>query len=370
VDIPDLEHADAVLAPDEAYRELGSTLGDRRDGRVYLHDPRIRTAVRVAIAARRPLLLRGDPGSGKSSLAPYIARLLHWRFYSFTVTGRTQARDLMWHFDALRRLSDAQARPTSPPPGVAPGVPGSRVEHLEYYVEPKALWWGLNPESARRRGFAPAFPLEEKDEAKDPGIGPPSDANVPYGHGAVVLVDELDKADPDVPNNLLEALGSLQFTVQETGFTVRASEAILARQRHAPLVIVTTNDERELPAAFQRRCVSLYLDRHGPEALVRIAERHFAVEANAPDAVQEAERRRGLFDFVATELTRLQEEALDKGRREPSTAEYLDAVQACLALPANPVTQKALWDQISEMTLSKHDPFGDKRAARRGAAAP
>ena len=369
MDIPDLENAGAVLEPDQDYDQLKSTLGDRRDGRVYLHEPRIRTAVRVAIAARRPLLLRGDPGSGKSSLAPYIARALHWRFYSFTVTGRTQARDLMWHFDALRRLSDAQARTsTTSAAGTAP--PSPRAERLEYYVEPKALWWALNPESAERRGFSSDYRVETNDLALDPGIGPPRDAkSLPFGHGAVVLVDELDKADPDVPNNLLEALGSLQFTVQETGTTVRASDAVLERQQHAPLVIVTTNDERELPAAFQRRCVTLYLERHAPEALVRIAARHFAVDPGRIDAAQEEQRRLAIFEFVATELDRLQREAVDKGRREPSTAEYLDAVQACLALPVNPATQQALWEQISEMTLSKHDPFAEKRAASRGATA-
>jgi len=359
VDIPDLDNLDAVLAPDAAYERLGSTLGDRRDGRVYLHDPRIRTAVRVAIAARRPLLLRGDPGSGKSSLAPYIARALRWRFYSFTVTGRTQARDLMWHFDALRRLSDAQARRPEQLP--------NRVDNLEHYIEPKALWWALNPATAERRGFADDHVLTDHERAKDPGIGPEANAVLPFGLGAVVLVDEIDKADPDVPNNLLEALGSMQFTVQETGFITRASDAILGGLQHAPLVIVTTNDERELPAAFQRRCVALYLERHAPETLVRIAERHFPVSKERIDAAQEEARRRGIFEFVATELDRLQKEAVDKGRREPSTAEYLDAVQACLALPANPATQQSLWDQIAEMTLSKHDPFAEKRAAARAA---
>ena len=108
--VPDLNDLAVVMKSDDAYKELGSALGDRRDGAVYVHDDRILTAVRVAIATNRPLLLKGDPGSGKSSLAPYIARALRWRFYPFTVTGRTQARDLMWHFDAHRRLSDAQAR--------------------------------------------------------------------------------------------------------------------------------------------------------------------------------------------------------------------------------------------------------------------
>jgi MoxR-like ATPase len=364
VQIPTLETLGFSLEADERYGKLLSALGDRRDGRVYVHDERIRTAVRVAIATRRPLLLRGDPGSGKSSLAPFVARALEWRFYSFTVTGRTQARDLMWHFDALRRLSDAQVR--------RPDQPGSsRVDHLEYYIDPKALWWALDPASARRRGLPDTHRLEPEHEAKDSGIGPErSAANVPpHGPGAVVLIDEIDKADPDVPNNLLESLGSLQFTVQETGFTVTASEAIRRETEHPPLVMVTTNNERELPSAFERRCVTLYLKRHGTSALLDIAARQFPVDAGRAEADQEAARRQGLFGVVAAELRRLRTEAKESGRREPSTAEYLDAVKACLALPADPLGEKNLWEHIAQMTLSKQDPHTEAEESDQQAGA-
>src|SRR6186713_2909354 len=143
--VPDLTGLATVLPDSDAYRDLGGSLGDRRDGRVYVHDQRIRTAVRVAIASRRPLLLRGDPGSGKSSLAPFIARALGWRFYAATVTARTQARDLMWEFDALRRLSDAQTRRvTQPTQTLVDQLEPNPVDQLEYYVEPKVLWWALS----------------------------------------------------------------------------------------------------------------------------------------------------------------------------------------------------------------------------------
>ncbi|HKB09422.1 MAG TPA: AAA family ATPase, partial [Vicinamibacterales bacterium] len=135
-DVPAL----AVLgthAPDSGdYDGLGSLLGDRRDGRVYVADERIRAATRVALATRRPLLLRGPAGSGKSSLAPFMARVLGRRFYTFTVTARTQARDLLWQFDALRRLSDAQVRR-------AGDDSPSRVDHIEHYIEPGPLWWAF-----------------------------------------------------------------------------------------------------------------------------------------------------------------------------------------------------------------------------------
>jgi len=356
VTIPDLTDLDVDLGADDAYAGLGSTLGDRRDGRVYVHDPRIRTAVRVAIATKRPLLLKGDPGSGKSSLAPHIARRLKWRFYSVTVTGRTQARDLMWYYDALRRLSDAQVR--------KPGDSGpSRVDQLEYYVDPKVLWWALSPMTAARRGLPEAVPMEDKYKAKDPGIGPPRDQkNLPNGPGVVVLVDEIDKADPDVPNNLLEALGSLQFNVQETGFPVVAAKEIEMGSQHAPLVIVTTNDERELPAAFQRRCVTLHLERHKKTGLIDIASRHFPVEDGAQDAVAEAQRRRTLFGFLADELDRLQQDAKQKEQREPSTAEYLDAAKACLTLGVDPQTDKDMWSQIADLTLIKRKPLEEQKA--------
>src|SRR5687767_755497 len=83
---------------------------DDRSGAVYLHDPALQLAAETAIVTQRPLLLRGEPGSGKSSFAPFAARNLGWRYYEMTVTGRTEARDLLWRFDALARLRDANAR--------------------------------------------------------------------------------------------------------------------------------------------------------------------------------------------------------------------------------------------------------------------
>lgn len=322
--IPTFVNIDASQPDDAAYAGLGSTLGDRRDGRVYVHDGRIRAAVRVALATGRPLLLRGEAGSGKSSLAPFIARLLRRRFYVFTVTARTQARDLLWSFDPVRRLSDAQVR--------APGDTGpSRIDRIEHYIEPGVLWWAFEPASAVQRGaVTPAVPAIAA--AKDPGIGP-------TGRGTVLLVDEIDKADPDVPNNLLEPLGSLQFTVQETGLRVSAAEP--------PLVFVTTNDERELSVAFQRRCVVLHLEPHTREDLMAIADVHFG--QHDPPVT------RMLSGSVADVLLELRREALTLGRRPPSTAEYLDAVRACLVLRVSPARGQE-WADIRQLTLVKHEP--------------
>ena len=327
-EIPSLANLATNLAVSREFDKLGSTVGDRRDGRVYVHDERIRVATRVAVATGRPLLLRGPAGSGKSSLAPFMARALGWRFYSFTVTARTQARDLMWQFDALRRLSDAQVR--------RPGDTGSsKVDTLDHYVEPGPLWWAIDQASAARRGVAPSEKIVPAVEpAKDPAQGPLGSKR------AVILIDEIDKADPDLPNNLLEPLGSLQFTVQETGRRVSGE--------NAPLVFVTTNNERELPSAFYRRCAVLYLKEHGRHDLIRIAQAHF--DGYDPPLNDELAGR--VADIVAT----FAGQAAKSGARPPSTAEYLDAVRACLDLGADPQTPGE-WEHIAQLTLSKTDPF-------------
>ena len=326
--IPTLDALDTRLDDTGEYKDLGSDLGDRRDGRVYVHDSRIRTATRIALATGRPLLLRGPAGSGKSSLAPFMARALERQFYAFTVTARTQARDLMWRFDALGRLSDAQVR--------RPGDAGpSKVDRLEHYIEPGVLWWALDPASARRRGL-------REGEAIVPSIVEPSDPGKgPTANGVVLLIDEIDKADPDVPNNLLEPLGSLQFTVEETRARVSLAGV-------PPLVFITTNDERELPAAFRRRCVILYLDKHTRQDLVSIAKVHFS-DHNPPVTDD-------LADRIATAHLNLREQAEKDGSRPPSTAEYLDAVRACLTLGADPAATGE-WAHIEELALSKKDPF-------------
>jgi MoxR-like ATPase len=118
--------------------ESVSVGGDRRDGLVYVYNDKIELAVNVALATRRPMLLRGPSGSGKSSLARNIARRLGWWYYEQVITSRTQARDLQWSFDTLRRLSDAQA---------------NQLETVtNSYIEPGVLWWAFDPVNAERRG--------------------------------------------------------------------------------------------------------------------------------------------------------------------------------------------------------------------------
>ncbi len=308
------------------YPESTAEAGDRRDGRVYRWTDRVVFAVNVAIAAGRPILLRGPAGCGKSSLAPFVARWMGRRYLEATVRNDTRARDLMWEFDALERLHDAQL-----------GEAAERSPSVrEHYVRPRALWWAFDRKSARKRG-APARDAGVA-AAIDPALGPKVDE-------AVVLLDEIDKADPDVPNSLLESLGNLSFRVEETGFAVAA--------KAAPILFVTTNDERRLPNAFLRRCVILTLEPPGEDELVRIAWSHHG--ESAPDfepAEEHADTK--LFRAVARKVNDLREEAEREGGRPPSTAEYLDALRACRELGLTPDDSR--WRWVEEVSLRKSEP--------------
>src|SRR5689334_2156221 len=135
-----------VPPPDETPVEPARPGGDRRDGLGYVyHDPKIALAVNVALATFRPLLIFGPSGSGKSSLAPSVARILRRRYYEQVITSRTQARDLLWQFDTLRRLSDAEAGRLDPD--------DRSKEQVARYITPGVLWWALDPASARLRGL-------------------------------------------------------------------------------------------------------------------------------------------------------------------------------------------------------------------------
>jgi MoxR-like ATPase len=286
--------------------------GDLRDGTIYAYDKHIEDAVQVAMATNRPLLVSGPPGSGKSSLAPNVARRLGWRYYALVIGSRTQASDLLWSFDAVRRLADAQTQ---------------RLRRRdEHYLEPGVLWWAFDPANARRRGLGDGE-IEPADLAAEPDeLALAQPGNEP----AIVLLDEIDKADPDVPNDLLVPLGSYQF--RTPGGIVRA--------RHKPLVIITTNRERDLPPAFKRRCIELSLEAPNVARLVEIAKLHFG-------AVDERIYR------VFAERTYAAGQILAKGERPPSTAEFLDAIHAWRGLRDGQVDETSLLDAITSLTIRK-----------------
>lgn len=306
---------------------------DRRDGRVYLSDDDTQLAVEVALATGRPLLLRGAPGSGKSSLAAFVARNLGWRYFEHVVTSATRAEDLLWHYDAVSRLSDAQVRRADdPPPATAK------------YIAPGVLWWVLNRESAIRRGAnEPPWPPPAHEPNAELNAGRDPDR-------AVVLIDELDKADPAVPNGLLVPLGSTRFRIAETGAEISRPVPIDADTDEEPasrlLIVITTNEERELPPAFVRRCVVHTIAHPSAERLVKIARLHL------PEAWF-TKKFQVLCLRIATHLVDVRSRAEIMATRPPSIAEYLDAVRACRDLGIDMGSSR--WAAVSRMTLEKDD---------------
>jgi MoxR-like ATPase len=281
-------------------------------GDVYVYSESTVLALNVAMATARPLLISGEPGSGKTTLALNAARVLGRWFFKETVTSRTKADDLMWRFDTLRRLNDAQ-------------TPGEPLRPRQYYVEPGRLWWAFDPVSAITRGKG--WQVGPDDSAANPGI-PGTD------NRAVLLLDEIDKADPDVPNDLLEPFDTGSFSVRDT-------DDAIARQRDV-LLILTTNGERELPPAFLRRCVTLKLAEPTADWLVQIAERRSGLGAGAT-----------LIRAVADEVMAWRAVARKLGVRAPGTAEFLDAVRACQDLGIT--TQSEAWQSVARTALWKND---------------
>jgi MoxR-like ATPase len=262
--------------------------------------------VNVALVTRRPLLVTGLPGSGKSTLAADVARHLRWAYLGTVITSRTRLEDLVASVDLVRRLGDAQA-------GRDETLPG-----YEQYLVPGVLWWAVDPDGARQPRAV---------EAPDPRRGRRYADN-----GVVVLLDEIDKAEPDLPNDLLGPLDGLRLDVPYVGTREPRPEARF-------LVVVTSNGERDMPPAFLRRCVHLALGNPDEKFLVSVATSHLG-------------RRAGdLYRTVAARTLELQKRARSENRREPSTAEYLDTLRACIELGEEPGS--GLWEEIEEAALRK-----------------
>jgi MoxR-like ATPase len=306
---------DAYFRPEsESWRAEDATAHgsiDRRDGSVYVfHNRDVILAVNVALATGRPLFLRGVSGSGKSSLARSLARIMRRRYYEHVISSRTQARDVLWSVDELQRLRDSRKEDAD--------------LGLRQYIKPGTLWWAFDPVSAAAMGRA--LDPTIVDWSREKKFAPEQLAEIP----AVVLLDEIDKADPDLPNDLLVPLGSLEFTVEDIKTKVAAPKEQDPRRRL--LVVITTNEEREMPPAFLRRCVVLTLPPPTTETLVKIASAHF------PDA-DDTTRFGAIAQYIKAAST------------QPSVAEYLDAIRASEGLDVSPDSSD--WTSLTKLVLWK-----------------
>ena len=237
----------------------------------YIVADDLRLAVNAAVALGRPLLVKGEPGTGKTELARQVARSLGLPLVEWHVKSTTRAAQGLYEYDAVSRLRDGQ-------------LGDARVNDVRNYIRPGPLWR--------------AFDADER---------------------LVLLIDEIDKADIEFPNDLLQELDRMEFFVYETGETIRA------RQR--PVVIITSNNEKELPDAFLRRCFFHYIRFPDAETLARIVEVHFP--GIKPRLVNAA-------------LTQFFEIRETPGlRKKPSTSEVLDWLKLLLAEDLSPADLRA-----------------------------
>ncbi len=296
-------------------------------------------AINTALASGRPLLVRGEPGTGKSQLARAAATLLGREYAWRVLDAQTRISDLFYDFDAVERLAQAQ---------IAGAVcqhddPAERRREVKAwlderkFIRPGPLWKAFDP------AMAEAWPQE-------PEIAERDEPRRPY----VVLLDEIDKTDPSVPNGLLEALGHGTFPVLGDTTTVALDTA-----KRPPLVVVTTNDERELPGAFVRRCIVHHIRLPEPGAgleawLVQRGETHFS---DLSDAIRER---------AAELVCKDRQEARKLGLLPPGQAEYLDLLRAVRGLVSDEDERKQMLETIADFALKKHPDLLDQEMAVKG----
>jgi MoxR-like ATPase len=298
---------------------------------VHVYEAESIDAINAALAAKRPLLVRGEPGTGKSQLALAAAFTLKRQLLTQVVDGRTTARDLLWTFDAVARLAEAQLV-------AALREPEDKIhERLDEkrFISPGRLWWALDWASAEKHAS------KYKKRIPEPlnGCSPKN--------GTVLLIDEIDKADSDVPNGLLEILGSGTF--QPQGYT----DSLCMGGDVQPLIVITTNEERSLPDAFLRRCLVLHLSLPDEpqkliDWLIGRGQKHFSA---APEPVL-----RKAAELLAKDRKIMQDRRLSP----PGQAEYLDLIRALIADGRNPEEQMKLLDRIAGFALRKHPKAGSR----------
>ncbi|MEZ5535311.1 MAG: MoxR family ATPase [Thiolinea sp.] len=308
-------------------------------------------ALWAAYASGRPLLLRGAPGTGKSQMAKAIAEQLGWALVSEVIQGNTELSDLHWHFDAVARLGEAQVQ-------AGHGDSGKLRDALnpENFLSPGAFWWAYNWKTARTQYQRCKTRLRSEPDC-------PQGWNEEQG-GVVLLLDEIDKAEPDLPNGLLESLGHYQFTVPyldqaDCGGDGEPINPVTADPARV-LVIITTNEERELPRAFVRRCFVHTLKMEDSPEFV-------SVDDDSEQVGQKTQKRhhwlmeRGRLHFGATVSEQAyylaakmlwdDRDAAPNSLYPPGLAEYIDLLTAIAGLGHS--EQEKRLEQIARYALKK-----------------
>ncbi len=234
----------------------------------YIATEDLRVAVNAALTLERPLLIKGEPGTGKTVLAEEVSTALGMKLITWHIKSTTKAQQGLYEYDAITRLRDSQ-------------LGDERVKDVKNYINKGKLW--------------EAFEQDER---------------------VVLLIDEIDKADIEFPNDLLQELDRMEFFVYETGETIKATKR--------PLVIITSNNEKELPDAFLRRCFFHYIAFPDADTMQQIVNVHY------PD-IKERLVKNALGSFYEVR-------DVPGLKKKPSTSELLDWLKLLMNEDIDPET--------------------------------
>src|SRR5210317_120831 len=227
----------------------------------YVATDDLRMAVNAAVTLERPLLIKGEPGTGKTMLAEEVALGLGMRLIQWHIKSTTKAQQGLYEYDAVSRLRDSQ-------------LGDEKVHDIRNYIRKGKLW--------------EAFSSDEQ---------------------VVLLVDEVDKADIEFPNDLLVELDRMEFFVYETGETIKA--------KHRPIIVITSNNEKELPDAFLRRCFFHFIQFPDRDTMLKIVDVHYPnIQKNLVNEALEV-----FFDI----------RAISGLKKKPSTSELIDWLKLLMA---------------------------------------